>query len=281
LKNGLNVEVKQGGVGTPTVQMVAAGQVPFAVVCADERVVSRSKGGDVVALFAVFQTNPQGLMTHASRGLKSIDEIFKGPGIVAMQRGLPYATFLEKKFGFDKVKIVPSPGGDLSAFRSDPNYTMQCFVTSEPLAAKKAGLDAQTFLVANAGYNPYTCVMVTRGDYLRSNRKTVESMVEAVREGWEWYLRDPGPGNASMRGENPTMDAETFAAGAEAQRPLIVTDETEKLGIGAMTQARWQTLCDQLAEMKLVEKALKAEECFVWTPAPTPTTAKTQATSQP
>ena len=102
-------------------------------------------------------------MAHASRGLKHIGDIFAQPGTVAMQKGLPYASFLEKKLGFDKVKIVPSPGGDLSAFRADSNYTMQFFVTSEPLAATKAGLDAQTFLIAEAGYNPYTTVLVTRG----------------------------------------------------------------------------------------------------------------------
>ena len=113
--------------------------------------IARSNGADVVALFATFQTNPQGLMTHASRGLKSIVDVFASEGTVAMQRGLPYASFLEKKFGFDRVKIVPSPGGDLSAFRNDSNFSQQCFVTSEPIAAKKAGLDVRAFLVADAG----------------------------------------------------------------------------------------------------------------------------------
>jgi NitT/TauT family transport system substrate-binding protein len=181
-KHGLDVEVVPGGVGTPTVQMVAAGKVPFAVVSADEVILSRANGADVVALMAVYQTCPQGLMTHAKRGLKSIEEIFRQPGTVAMQRGLPYASWLEKKYGFDKVKVVPSPGGDLSVFRSDPNYTMQCFVTSEPIAAKRAGLDPQTFLVAEAGYNPYTTVLVTRGEYLKREGDTVKRMVEACRE---------------------------------------------------------------------------------------------------
>ena len=70
---------------------------------------------------------------------------------------------------------------DVSAFRADPKFTMQCFVTSEPIAAKKAGLDVQTFLVAEAGYNPYTTVLVTRGDYRQKNPKVVQSMIAAVR----------------------------------------------------------------------------------------------------
>src|SRR5687767_1535277 len=54
-KHGIEIDVVPGGVGTPTVQMVAAGKVPFAVVSADEVVIARSNGADVVALLAVYQ----------------------------------------------------------------------------------------------------------------------------------------------------------------------------------------------------------------------------------
>jgi NitT/TauT family transport system substrate-binding protein len=261
-KHGIEIDVVPGGVGTPTVQMVAAGKVPFAVVSADEVVIARSNGADVVALLAVYQTNPQGLMTHGSRGFKTIADIFASEGTVAMQHGLPYASFLKNKFGFDKVKVVPSPGGDLSAFRADPKYTMQCFVTSEPLAAKKAGLDAQTFLVADAGYNPYTTVLVTTGDMIKKDEKTTRAVVAAVKEGLKNYLADPSKTNATMQQLNPTVDAQTFADGADAQKPLIATEQTAKIGLGGMTAKRWQELCDQLVELKLVEKAPMAAECF-------------------
>jgi NitT/TauT family transport system substrate-binding protein len=261
--HSLAIEIVPGGVGTPTVQMVAAGKAPFAVVSADEVVMSRANGGDVVALFAVYQTNPQGLMTHAKRGLKSIGDVFTNPGTVAMQRGLPYASFLEKKFGFDKVKIVPSPGGDLSAFRNDPSFSQQCFVTSEPIAAKRLGLDVRTFLVAEAGYNSYTTVLVTRGDYRRNNPQVVQSMIAAVRDGWRAYLDDPSETNATMHQLNASMDAETFTAAAEAQKPLIETDETKKSGLGVMTLERWETLCRQLVDLKVVDKAPPAADCFV------------------
>src|ERR1041385_6147892 len=127
-------------------------------------------------------------MTRASRGLKEISDIFKNPGTLAMQKGLPYASYLEKKYGFDKLRIVPSPFGDLSKYRTDENYAMQCFVTSEPLAAKKTGIEPQTFLIADAGWNPYTTVLATRDDYLAAHPDVVKAMVESVREAWRAYL---------------------------------------------------------------------------------------------
>jgi NitT/TauT family transport system substrate-binding protein len=269
-KHGLNVEVREGGVGTPTVQMVATEQVPFGVVSADEVVLNRAQGGDVVTLFAVYQTNPQGLMTRASRGFTDIGDIFKNEGTVAMQQGLPYANFLKNKYGFDKVRIVPSPGGDLTVYLKDEKYTMQCFVTSEPLAAKKAGAAPQTFLIAGAGYNPYTTVLVTHGNYLRTHPDVVQKVTDAVREGWTSYLADPANTNQAMQKLNPSMDAQTFADSAAAQRPLIETEETAQNGIGSMTLERWQTLAKQLADLKVIPSAPDAAKMFI--PMNRPTT---------
>ena len=66
-KHGLDVEIVPGGAGSPTVQMIGAGSVEFGIVSADEIVVARSRGNDVVALFAVYQTNPQGVMTPSGQ----------------------------------------------------------------------------------------------------------------------------------------------------------------------------------------------------------------------
>ena len=138
------MEILPGGAGTPTVQMIGAGSAEFGIVSGDELVVARSRGNDVVALFAVFQNCPQGIMAHASRHLASIGDVLK-EGTLAIQRGLPYARILEKKYGFDHVKVVPSPGGDISAFLRDENFAQQCFVMSEPLQARHAGVDVKVF----------------------------------------------------------------------------------------------------------------------------------------
>jgi NitT/TauT family transport system substrate-binding protein len=257
-RHGLDVKINEGGAGAPTADMIGAGTVPFAIVAGDEIVRARAHGNPVVALFAVYQTNPQGIMTRASRGFKTLADVFTHQGILAMERGLPYADFLEKKYGFGKLKVVPSPFGDLSLYRTEKNYAMQCFVTSEPLAAKKTGIEPQTFLIAESDYNPYTTVLATNERYLQANPEVVKSMVAAVREGWQVYLADSKRTNEYMDKLNPTMDAETFRESAEAQQALIRTAETKRLGIGAMTLDRWQKLVSQLVELKVIDKPIDA-----------------------
>jgi NitT/TauT family transport system substrate-binding protein len=260
-KYGLDVETLPGGAGTPTVQMVGAGSAEFGIVSADELILARSKGNDVVALFAVFQNCPQGIMAHASRNLSSIADVLKG-GTLALQRGLPYARLLEKQYGFEHVQVVPSPGGDITAFLNDEKFAQQCFIVSEPLAARRKGVAVKVFPVSDFGYNPYTTVVAASGDTVRKNIEMVKSMVAAARDGWRAYLDDPKPTNDRMGQMNPAMDAATFAEVAEAQKPFIETDDTRRDGLGSMTKQRWETLVQQLKDLGDIPQATPAEECF-------------------
>ena len=258
-KHSLEVEILPGGAGTPTVQMIGAGSAEFGIVAGDELVVARSKGNNVVALFAVYQDSPLGIMAHASRNLSSIGDVFKG-GAVALQQGLPFAALLERKYGFGRVRVVPSPNGDITAFLNDEMFAQQCYITSEPLAARKKGVAVKTFPVSDTGFDPYSTVLATSDDTLRKNPAMVKSMVAAVREGWRAYLDDPKPVNEKMHQMNPSMDADTFAEVAEVQKPFI--EGAPNTELGAMTKPRWDTLIGQLKDLGYIPAAIPAEECF-------------------
>jgi len=51
---------------------VAAGQVEFGITSADSLLMARDRGADLVAIYAAYQTFPEGIMVHASRGLESM-----------------------------------------------------------------------------------------------------------------------------------------------------------------------------------------------------------------
>lgn len=256
----LDVDITGGG--DSVAQLVADGKVDFGILAADEVLTLRSKGIDVVALFAVYQTNPQGIMTHAARGFSSLADVFSHPGTLAVQPGLAYVDYLKQKYPNSKVKIVPYDFS-IVQFVADPNFSQQCFITSEPLAAKRKGADPKVFLIAESGFNPYATVVVTRGQYLRDNPKRVQDFVTAVSEGWRAYLDNPNPANAAMEKLNQEMDAQTFAAAAAAQKPLIEDEVTKKEGLGTMSPERWETLAKQLVDLKVIDKAPPALSCFV------------------
>jgi NitT/TauT family transport system substrate-binding protein len=255
---GFETEILGGGAGVPVVQMVASGQVDFGIAGADELLTARARGVDVIPLFAVYQTSPQAIMAHASRGAKGIKDVLSS-GTIALEPGLPYAAYLKKKYGFDKVKVVPYDGG-VARFVADKDFAQQCFITSEPIAARKQGADPVVFLVADEGFNPYVAVVITRREVWKEQPQRVRDFVAAVREGWRSYLDDPAPANGVMGKLNTTMDAETFAAAAQAQKPLIETEETKTKGLGTMSRERWETLGRQLVELGLIDRAPPVDE---------------------
>lgn len=259
--HGLTVNLLPGGSGTPTVQMVGAGSAEFGIVSADEVVLARSNGNDVVALFAVYQDSPTGIMAHASRNLNNIGDVLK-EGTLAIESGLPFARLMKKKFDFSHVKVVPSPGGVITSFLHDEKFAQQCFLTSEPIAARRKGIAVEAFAVSEIGYNPYTTVLATSGELLRKNPEAVKAMVASVRDGWRAYLADPAPANRQMHQLNPTMDAETFTEVANVQKPFIETDTTRREGIGSMSRERWETLIGQFKELGDISKTIPAEDCF-------------------
>jgi NitT/TauT family transport system substrate-binding protein len=260
-QNKLDVKIIEGGSGTPTIQMLNAGKIDYALVSADEIAIAHARGAkNIVALFATYQTNPQGIMTHAARGFKTLDEVLHSDGTLLWQAGLPYAQYFKKKYAPLKVATAPYLGG-IGNFQNDAKLSQQCFVTSEPLTAADAGLAVKTFLVADSGYNPYTAVLVTSRDRWQKNPDEVKRMVNAVRSGWDNYLQNAAPTNTAMQALNKAMSAQTFTQSAQAQIPLIKTATTGKLG--EMSLARWQTLVDQLVEIKAIPAPVPAAELFI------------------
>jgi len=256
-KHGVRLSIT-GGPGAPVIQMVAAGQATFGIVSADEVVIARDRGSDIVAVFATYQTSPQGLMTHAARKIGSLEQLMKAGGTLAVEPGLPYVKFLEKKYGFGAWRVVPYTYS-IAPFLQDPNMTQQVFVTSEPISARRQGADPAVFLVADSGYDPYTAVVITRGLLLRESPEVAEAVVAALREGWRAYLEDPDPANTMMARLNPEMDPDSFRSAAEVQKPLITTSDAP---LGSMTRARWSTLVEQLLDLDLIEKPVAPESCF-------------------
>jgi NitT/TauT family transport system substrate-binding protein len=262
-KNGVEFEVVAGGAGTPVVQMIASGQFDFGIASGDEIVVSRTRGIDLVALFATYQTNPQAVMTHAERGFENLADVFKSPGTIAMQKGLPYALYLLSRYTSGKrASVVPYLGG-VANFLGRKDHSQQCFITSEPLLAVKQGAKVKTFLVADSGFNPYTTVLVTRRALLTEKPELVKSVVAAVRAGWRNYLDQPDATNEKMSELNPSIDPATMKEMALAQKFLIEPANAAKADLGKMQAVRWSELEDQLRKMKVIDKKSSSGPYFV------------------
>ncbi len=253
--------VLPGGAGQPDPQMVAAKKAMFGLAAADEVILARAQGAKIVALYAVYQEDPQGFMIHPEKKVNSLKELFQSEGTIALQKGLSYTLWLEKKFSPMKAKLVPYTGG-ITSFIKDKNYSQQCFIFAEPIAARREGINPKTFLISESGFNPYLTVVIAHEDTIKENPTMVKAFLKATRQGWTTYLKNPKSTNEAMQKMNPSMDIATFEEATKLQDAFISTKETKQKGLGIMSLDRWKKLYDQMIELKLVKPGMDMTQAF-------------------
>ena len=114
------------------------------------------------------------------------------------------------------------------------------------------------------GWNPYSSVLVTRGELIRKNPELVAEFVKATQKGWQNYIINPVEGNKAILAANQHgMTAGALEYGAKALVELARPNDMPLGEVGKMSADRWKSLVDQMQEMKLIEPgSVKAEECF-------------------
>jgi NitT/TauT family transport system substrate-binding protein len=89
--------------------------------------------------------------------------------------------------------------------------------------------------------------------------------VDATAEGWKSYLEsDPAPGNALIKQANPEMTDALLDYGREALRShgIVESGDAVDLGIGAMTDARWQAFLASIADEELYPKDMDIKAAY-------------------
>jgi NitT/TauT family transport system substrate-binding protein len=258
---GFDVDIRPGGRATPVAAEVVMGRADFAITNADDVVLFRAAGSDVVALMAAMQDNPRCIMVREDSGVTTWEGL-KGMTL-QRQEGQGFVEFLRAKGVLNGVQEVPYHGS-VSNLVSDPKIAVQAYSFAEPFLAEEAGARVRTLMVSDLGWNPYSSVLVTRGELIRKNPELVQQFVAATKKGWQKYVTEPSAGNESILAANQHgMTSGALDYGSKALIELARPDDMPLEEVGKMTSDRWKSLVDQMVEMKLIKPdTVKFEECF-------------------
>jgi NitT/TauT family transport system substrate-binding protein len=287
-KAGLDVTIRQGGPAVNTPQLIAAGAVEFAMGSNHFQPLNLVKeAADAVAVAAIFQKDPQVLITHPRADIKSIADIKGKPVMIADATVSTWWTWTRSRYGFND-KQIRKYTFNLAPFLADKNAIQQGYVTSEPYTIETQGkIKPQVYLLADYGYPGYANFIMARGKDVRENPKLVQAFVDASIDGWKAYLNaSPAKANALIRKDNPDMTDDIIAQAIKQMRDrgMVEGGDAATLGIGAMTEARLKDFFDQMAANKVFDAKLDYKKAFslsfvnkghgVVVATPTPVTAK-------
>jgi NitT/TauT family transport system substrate-binding protein len=265
-KAGLDVTIRQGGPSVNTPQLIAAGAVEFAMGSNHFQPLNLlAAGADAVAVAAIFQKDPQVLITHPRADITSIADMKGKPVMISDATVSTWWTWTRSRYGFDDRQIRKYTF-NLAPFLTDKNAIQQGYVTSEPYTIETQGkIKPQVFLLADYGYPGYANFILARGKDVRERPKLVQAFVEASIDGWQGYLHgNPAKANALIRKDNPDMTDDIIAQAIRQMRDRGMVDggDAVKLGIGAMTEARLKDFFDQMAANKVFDAKLDHKKAF-------------------
>jgi NitT/TauT family transport system substrate-binding protein len=186
--------------------------------------------------------------------VKSLADL-KGKTILVASSGRSsWWPWLKAKYGYTDEQSKPYTF-NLQPFFADKNTAQQAYPSSEPFQAMKANVPTKFFLFANDGYPPYGTTLVTTNTFAKAHPDAVKRFVRATMEGWVSYFKNPAPGNELIKKDNPSMTDEQIAYAIQQMKELKVLDggDAAKLGVGAMTEARWKKTYDYLVTEKLIK----------------------------
>ena len=259
-RHGIECELRMGGPQQNPVQLLLAGRVDFIMSNGFQALNYVRENLPFLTIAATMQKDPQVLMTHEDNGINSFEDMRGKPMLIGAGGRVTYWPFLRTRFGFTDEQIRPYTF-NLGPFMADRNAIQQGFVTSEPFAAQQAGARPRVFLLADAGYENYQQTIDVSQRMVNERGDLVQRFVNATIEGWAQYIagQDTGAANARIKADNPEMDDARIAYATRVmnERGIIRSGDADRLGIGAMTDARWGTFYGGMVRAGLYPQGLE------------------------
>ena len=258
----LNIDVvmQQGSPQISPVTMVASSQHDFNQQTADTILLSRAQGIPLVALFATFNVTPLGVMYHTSTPLRTFADLRGRTAYLGFTSN--WYKYIVKKFDLDGKFEVRNYTGQLGLFLADKTVVTQCFVTSEPIVARKQGFDVGYLRVADSGYNPYTNVLFTTEKMAQDKPDVVQAVVTAGLRGWKSFIEKPATYLPFLKQQNPDYDIELAVDIQKGEVPLYTGATYDFSKMGLITLERMQTIHDQMREVGALDKTIDVKASF-------------------
>jgi NitT/TauT family transport system substrate-binding protein len=252
-KYGIDADIRMGGPQQNPSQLLLGGRVDMIMSNSFEAIRYVEQNLPFLCIASIFQKDPQVLICHRGVGNDSFEQLKGKPILVGGAGRTSYWPFLKAKFGYRDEQIRPYTF-NMAPFLADKNICQQGFLSSEPYAImKEGGVDPLVHLIADAGFANYNTTINISRKMADEKKDLVQRFMTASLEGWAAYMKG-GPENASanalIKRDNPDMTDEKIAYAVKVmnEKGIVMSGDALKLGVGAMTDARWATFYKDMTE---------------------------------
>ena len=264
---GLDVTIVPGGPQANNRMLLPVGRIDFYMggnMLQSFSAVEENIPTLVVA--AIFQKEPQVLLAHPAQGFEKFEDLRKSSDILISKEGsATFYTWMKSEFGCKDEQTKPYTF-TAAPFIANKRAVMQGYLSSEPLAVEKeGGFKPVVHLLADHGFDTYSTTIEGRREMVEKQPDVVQRFVDASILGWANYLYgDNKAANAAIRRDNPEMTDDQIAYSIAKMKEYGIVDsgDAQKLGIGAMTDARMKSFFDKMVKAGLFKADLDYKKSY-------------------
>ncbi|MDQ1702135.1 MAG: NitT/TauT family transport system substrate-binding protein [Frankiaceae bacterium] len=243
----LKVTLQSGGPQVSATELVASGRAAIGFTDAAGVIQARQQGIPIVAIGALYQDNPVGVMAHADTGITSFAQT--GGKTWVVQAGQLGPEWVKKQLGI--TFKTTQYQGSIANFLKDGSIIQQGWPTNEAYQAEQAGVKVNFIPFSSSGFNPYNDVFFTSESYLKSHRQQLTDFLAASMQGWSDYMGKidvAQKANAAILKANSQQSSQSVWYAWDKQRTYVSAGDG-KTQLGAMTATRWTTFMDQMKQL--------------------------------
>jgi NitT/TauT family transport system substrate-binding protein len=258
---GLDVTIVPGGPNVNNRMLLISGKLDFFMSANTlQSFDAVANNVPVVAIAAIFQKDPQVLLTHPNSKAAKLQDLKPLTLFVSKEGVSSYFQWLKSEYGFSEARIKPYTF-NAQPFLADRQSAMQGYVTWA-VRGRKAAKFAGDHLLAIMVSTPTDpgrdrAISSTRSQARRSASSTPRSSADTYLYG------DNAPGNALIR-SSIGNDDELLAYSVEKMKEYDIVDSGDALrdGIGAMRDERVASFFDKMVRAGVVRPNIDFRKAY-------------------
>jgi NitT/TauT family transport system substrate-binding protein len=247
---------------TDGIQLVAAGEIPFAVASGDQVIQARAMGLPVVAVAAWYQSFPVGIVSLKQTSLDEpvdlagltigIPETF-GASYIGLRALLETGGLQEQDIELQAIGYT-----QLAALTSESVDAVVVYANNEPVVLAQEGIEYNALFAADY-VDLISAVIVSSDMTVREEPEKVTRFVAAFLRGVEAALEDPEEAFSICEGY-----VEGLSDNRDLQWPVLLAsvDLWRAPQLGMMEAASWERSQDVMVSAGLIDQTSPADELF-------------------
>ena len=264
-QEGLSIEILEGN-GAPTAaRVVGNGTYNLGIASGSATVMAKTNNIPIISLAVINQKTPVVVYSLANNNIqKPKDLIGKRIGVnIGGTKHREFQAFMrQQNIAEDSIELVGMGEASPAPLLAGQVDAMLGYTEDQPVSVELQGHQVNRIALADYGIDIYSTNIITNEAFLKENPDLIKRFLKASLRGWQYALDNPSEAVVAYMARRPESNEAFNHANFQHLMPLLQSADTEQMGLGAQTAAKWQHTQDILHSLEMIDRKVDVNTLF-------------------